>query len=251
MKRAIIITSFGGDRSERVRGLVANLANRISSLPDLVLLTDQPAFYQNIEGVAIVEVGTGWTGHKRYGVRNSNFYKAPKVRGVECDSYCCLDDDMRVVDGEAFMQGFVLAEKFGICLPINPRLYVKWNARGEDVPEDVRALVDCYGYMTACNMSPLFFTYRNVKARALLRGYRDILTGPRCCRGTLAMSIASWETGVTPHYLPEQWCVDRDNAEFWKHYSFRYRGKKYPVGPICLHWGQPEVRKVFADVITE
>jgi hypothetical protein len=153
---------------------------------------------------------------------------------------------MRIVS-KGFIDGFLMAEKFGCCVPTNPRIYVKYNAMGADTSEkDYKPEMDGPEYAPSCNMSPMFFSANIPTARELLITYeKELMT---CMRGTLAFWKASWKTGVTPLYLPEQWCVCASNAKYIRDYKKILQGKIYSIEPIILHWGQAEVREIFKGI---
>jgi len=242
MNRAIFITCFG-DRRKQFEALYRNI-RQFTGLP-VGVVCDRPELYSHVAD-ATFPVETYWRGSPRFGVRNSNYYKARVAVDTGFDSVCCLDDDMRIVHKD-FVQGFALAKKFGVCVPLNPRLYTKHNAQGEDATDRDRRDVAKYGYLPACNLSPMFACAHHRCTTRLLKAFMEELK-EHPCRGTLAFAKASWETGITPLYLPEQWCVGRQNAAHIKNYKYRYREKDYPVEPIMLHWGQPEVREVFGEI---
>jgi len=164
----------------------------------------------------------------------------------EFDSVCVLNDDMRIVHGR-WVDGFQLAERFGCAVPINPRIYVKYNAMGADATdEDMKNLGSSPLYAPACNVSPLFFSRRVSRANEFMEDYIKCLKV--CNRGTLAFWMSSWRTGFTPVYLPEQWCVCEGNAKYIRDYRKRLQGKDIPIEPIMLHWGQKGVREAFPAV---
>ena len=248
IKRGIIITSFG-DRRKQLDGILYNI-RRFTDLP-IVLVTD---FIENsdIEKIGkdkgiISEIINGkWLDHYRYGIRNSNYFKVKYALSYHFDVSLCLDDDMRIVNKQ-FEEGFNLAEKFGICVPMNPRIYVGLNAIGEDTTPEDRLELDEFETMTAVNMSPMYVDRRKTSVKYFLKSLMENLL-EKPCRGTLAFSKTMIETGFTPLILPETYCVGRNNAEFWRDYSFMYREKKFDVKPIMLHFGQPKVREVFLDI---
>jgi hypothetical protein len=190
------------------------------------------------------------TKHYRWAIRTSNYFKSFAVKkNMNYQSFCCLDDDMVVVN-KCFIEGFAIAEKFGVACPMNPRLYVKYNALGEDVKYHNLLEMKQLGvpqHITAVNMSPLFICRTNINGQK----YNDVLFDlledtENVCRGTLMMSKASWLSGITPVYLPETWCVCGGNAEYWKNYKCRAGGILREVEPIMLHGGHKKVEEVFA-----
>lgn len=262
-KHTFLVTCFGEDRTIQLNGLIRNLLSFNLDIR-IILVTDSNRYQSLLNAYSEESFGDYiisepyWKDHPRYGVRNSNYWKARVLTQWEVffdekppRSVCALDDDMRIVDAD-FFNGFELAERFGICLPQNPRIYACLNAHTEDCsPDDVNQIKQ-FRTLPALNISPMFFSYydnfygNGRRAVKLLNKYMSILRD-KCCRGTLAMNKAMIKTGVQPLILPEQWCVGRQNAEHLKDYHFMYRQKRHNVKPLCLHWGQPEVREVFKN----
>lgn len=242
VKRGIVIVSFG-DRDEYIRSIVHNIS-KYSDLP-ILLYTERERSVAGISQKIIKKQHMFWMYSSRWGIRNCNFWSAHAALNT-FDSCCVLNDDMRIVHS-GFVDGFDLAERFGVCVPMNPRIYVKHNAMGADAKdEDFRSPDDGPEHAPACNMSPMFCCRNVNNARVLLLAYTDELL--TCMRGTLAFWKASWKTGITPVYLPEFWCVGAGNARYIKDYRKILRGSTYQIEPMMLHWGQQGVREVFGDI---
>jgi hypothetical protein len=243
LRRAIIVASFG-DRDAYLTPLLKNI-RMYTNLP-VQLITDKRRDLDFTSQCVLDISQFEWRDHPRWGVRNTNLWLAKAALWEEYDSVCCLNDDMRIVNKD-FIDGFGLAEKFGVCVPINPRIYVKYNAMGTDASNEDRQETDkgpIYG--PACNMSPMFACRLHDHARQLLEAYIEELHN--CMRGTLAFWLASYRTAITPLYLPEQWCVCGSSAKFIRDYKKTLQGRTYPIEPMMLHWGQAEVREVFKGV---
>jgi hypothetical protein len=247
MKRGIVIVSLGPGRTDNVVRLCRNIRQfspsiHIHVVTDVVRPLPQEGVTQQIVTLDRLQ----WLDSPRWGVRNCNVLSAEAVLSRAFDSYCVLNDDMRIVSSE-WEKGFDLAERFGVCVPTNPRIYVKYNALGADASDaDFNERDWGPGVAPAVNVSPLFVCADRPKAYELSRIWRQQLQ--HCLRGTLAFWQATWLTGTTPVYLPEQWCVGASNAAYFKNYKKRLRGQDVPVEPIMLHWGQEEVRRVFKEV---
>jgi hypothetical protein len=232
--------------------LINNL-RKYTDIP-IILYTDEEPNRSDVMTRRFEQSDLKWHNHLRWGVRNCNVLSAMAAMEEGKDGSCCLilNDDMRVVSN-AFLDGFHLAERFGVCVPLNPRIYVKYNAMGADTLESDFVPGDLHGpaHAPACNMSPMFYCCGSKgchsRAYLLLSAYSFELK--KCMRGTLAFWKASWQMGVTPLYLPEQWCVGASNAKYFRDYKKRLKGEMVSVEPIMLHWGQAEVRKVFQDVV--
>jgi hypothetical protein len=242
VKRGIIIVSLG-PRQPLVRDLVRNLKS-LTQLP-IAIVTDILHGYDDMQ-IAEVRVETEslqWRDNPRWGVRNCNVLSASSSLTL-FESSCVLNDDMRVVH-PGFVDGFDLAERFGVCVPLNPRTHLHYNAQGADAgPADYLPGRDGPPHTPACNVSPLFVCRLHDNAQKLIRAYLEELQV--CMRGTLAFSRASWRCGVPPVYLPEHWCVCGSSARFIRDSVKTIRGHPRSIEPIMLHWGQEEVRRVFS-----
>ena len=226
MAVGVVIASFGE------RPYLGQLIETCCDLP-VVLYTDRDRGYP-VSKLHIVPDGS----HQgpRGPIRMTNRILA---EAADFDPILCLNDDMKIVSPN-FLEGFALAERFGVCVPMNPRIYVKYNAMGADAPADPPG-TPLYG--TACNVSPMFVSRARPGVRVFMEAYvRQLET---CQRGTLAFWLASWETGFCPLYLPEQWCLCASNAEYFRGYKKTLQGREYQIEPIMLHWGQAGVREVF------
>jgi hypothetical protein len=216
--RGIVITSFGPARD--TAGLIRNVC-KYTDLPVMVVGAEQ--------------VKPLWSGHPRWGVRNSNLAKYYAVMEAGFDSVCVLDDDMRIVN-KSFIEGFALAEKFGLCLPMSPRHYVSISAMiGADVSDGDRAEVRGWPqYATECNTSPMFAC--RAKCAPFMEVYKEELT-QRTCRGTMALWKAAWKSGQHPYILSYLWCVCRDHAR-----AMYCNQGRTELKPIMLHIGHNDVK---------
>lgn len=252
LKRGIIICSFGA-RDLMLHTLLKTLyRNGYYGDSEVYLISDRlrdptKLPIKNIIQRKLGEEDFEWKDHPRWPIRNTNLWLAKAALWEKYESVCLLNDDMAIVH-KGFIDGFNLAEKFGVCVPMNPRVYVKYNAMGADTIEEDRKETDkgpIYG--TACNVSPMFVCRLHDHAKLLIETYIEELHN--CMRGTLAFWFASWRSGITPMYLPEQWCVGASNAMYFRHYTKVLQGQKKQIEPIVLHWGQAGVRAVFKDII--
>lgn len=243
INRGIVIVSFGKQRESMVLDSISNI-RKYSNLP-IMIYTDYKIFERNTTDMGQVVLTPNqfkWKDSPRWGVRNCNYWSAYAALNT-FDSCLVLNDDMRIVS-KGFEDGFTLAERFGVCVPLNPRVYVKYNAMGTDAnDEDFKEGKDGPKHAPACNMSPLFVSRTSIQAQTLICAYMIELQ--TCMRGTLAFWKASWKTGITPLYLPEQWCVCGSSAKFIKNLKKPLQGKVQTIESIMLHWGQPEVREVY------
>lgn len=238
MKIGIVLAVFG-NRQHQVKRLYEN----VRSYCDYPITACTDGYLEPIGDIQIVKVSPMWTGHPRYAVRNNNYFQAMTAYTGMYDLSLCLDDDMYIIS-EQFTEGFDLAERFGCCLPHNPRVYVKYNNQGTD-SENIEYIARAFPQVApACNSSPMFFSKHHEGARKFLKEYLRLQnTNPG--RGTSLLWLASWRTGFTPLYLPEQWCVCQTNAEYIKNYTKILKGKPVNIEPIILHIGHSRVREVF------
>lgn len=242
--RKIIIASFG-NRNAYISSLVDNI-REYSAFP-IILYTDRQRAVGGIEQIVLSPDQILWKDSPRWPIRNTNFWLAKAVieRAGTKDVFCCLNDDMRIVHA-GWEDGFQLAEKFGICVPQNPRIFVKYNMLGTDTTsEDWKRTEGTPIYAPACNVSPMFAYPNSLYVQVLLSAYINELK--KCMRGTLAFWLAMYKVGVCPLFLPEQWCVSASNALHIKKYEKVLQGKKCKIEPIMLHWGQQQVREVFGE----
>jgi hypothetical protein len=247
MDRAFVIASFG-NRQIQVQRLIKNI-RQYSDLPIHILTTHDSnlGFPKNTYTHKIYTefVDRIWQkGSLRADIRNSNYYKVKFALDHHYHSLCMLDDDMLIVNNQ-FADGFAIAERFGCALPLNPRIYVSYNMMGADVQyKDIDETLKTPIFASACNFSP-FFVYPHCNHTRNFLSQLEKELRENVCRGTLAIWKASWKSQITPVYLPEQWCVCGENAEYIKNYSVLLQGKLTPVKPIMLHLGHEKVKEVF------
>lgn len=249
MQRSFVIAAFG-DRRTQVQRLVKNIRSYVDYPIHIITTTDSNiGSFEKSPGINIKSVPRIWAkGTYREGIRNSNYYKVKFAIDHHYDSLCMLDDDMFIVD-KNFVDGFVIAERFGVALPINPRIYVGFNAMGSDSTiKDMEYCSNTAGYAPACNFSP-FFVYPHAGLVCNFLHELEYQLRNKVCRGTLAIWKASWKSHITPVYLPEQWCVCGSSAEWIKNYTKILRGQTVNIPPMMLHLGHSEVQKVFKDII--
>lgn len=237
-QRGIVLAEFG-ERGREIRGFIKNIRT-VSNLP-IIIYSDRS--YENLgDGVFIrvlSEEKRYWRAHQRYYNRNNDYWKLEGAMiETDFDTVLIMDDDMRIVNSQ-FVQGFELAERFGLCLPINPRTYFGLDREvGDDVPDDViHDTKDCPYYMTANNMGVIFLDTTDGKVRSVVNHYLTYMQH-HPCRGPVAMAVACWRERFSPYILPEEWCACGGYT------SFRHRSNKR-IQPMFLHIGHPDVAKWF------
>jgi hypothetical protein len=186
--------------------------------------------------IEVKVVNSIFSGQTRYGNRSNDYYKVLGLLESDCDIAISLDSDMFIVNDEVKTL-LPLTSKFGMCIPENPRLQVRFDGlKGADgnysLDEDPTR-----GNGMITNMSPISFATSNKRARTLLEEYcNQIKINP--ARGPLCMWRAIWQTGINPYILPFQWCVcGGDNS-----------GTRSCVGindVIMLHTGHDEVSNYY------
>ena len=233
----LIIAEFGKDRVNcggvnfKCDRLDPALSTMLEYFPDLKLTVytdfDMKVDFSNIEIKIVKSIFN--KDQQRYGNRCNDYYKVLGLLASESDIAVCIDSDMSIYSKEIKFL-IPLVKKFGVCVPANPRLLVKFDGiKGADgnyrMGED-----ETFGTGFAYNMSPIFFYTKNEKARELLNAYcNEIRLHPT--RGPLAMWRAVWKTSINPYLLPFQWCVCKEHCAIGNE--------------IVLHLGHNEVRKQY------
>lgn len=166
-------------------------------------------------------------GHPRWGFRMNDYYKAKKILESDCDVAIALDADMRIVSEDAKTLP-ILALKFGLCLPANPRNLVfidaSIGADGDSTPDESK------GTAHAVNCSPIALSLSDDRAKNCVRHFLQIMED-NPVRGPVAWWRAFYMTGFFPCLLPRQWCVCREDAGIGKE--------------IILHEGHDEIRRFY------
>jgi hypothetical protein len=164
--------------------------------------------------------------------RNSSYMRLLACKESPWDITCYLDNDIYVVH-DSFWGGFKIAEKFGMCMVENPRLFIKDAIMGKgdlDIGADVndydkKFLEDMPYNMTALNMGIMFFSKTARDKKFLNALIEEQKTNPS--RGQAGLYRTIWKTGISPYALTRNWLVCKSDA-----------GK---IAPITLHAGHPEV----------
>lgn len=239
-----IITCAFGDRRKQIRGLIKNL-DSIGNMP-LTVYCDEDRYYDLIRRKGSVRdvvkvVDTLWKGHSRWGQRNGDYWEFMAVydEGGLC---CYLDDDIRIVSKQ-FLQGFELAEKFGICFPLNPRCHYGLDRNvGADVDGVIRELQDVAEIPycgSAVNCGVMFVNVENSRASRLLTTIIHFIRESPC-RGPVAVNVAAWQCGHFPYLLSEKWCICNGKG------GQEIRGGQI-IEPVALHTGHKDIERWYLN----
>lgn len=150
--------------------------------------------------------------------RNSSLIRLVALTENEVRNVCYLDNDIYVVN-EGFFNGFDIAERYGLCLPQNPRIWITSKEKagdldiGTDVTESDKA-IDLPKYMASMNMGVMFYcancrnnTAKNSSTFLSRLIYNQRYYGSRG-QASLYRTIAGWD--YHPYVLPQQYCACRD-----------------------------------------
>ena len=208
-------TNMGGNTFEGTQRLDPTLTTFTKYFDDVSLtlytdtefeiVTDIPINIINVKDSIYDNNFISSAGEHRLGNRCNDYYKVKGLLESKADFAISMDSDMYVVSDEVKTL-LPLTEKFGICLPENPRLQVRFDGiRGMDadytLDEDPTR-----GNGMSNNMSPISLFTKSENGRKLLEYYcKEMEEHP--VRGPLAMWRAIWKSGVNPYMLPFQWCV--------------------------------------------
>jgi hypothetical protein len=143
--------------------------------------------------------------HPRYGWRCNDYYKVLALLESEADIAISLDSDMLIVSPEVKTL-IPLTKKFGVTLPVNPRMLVKYDGNIGQDGSPTKTYDDSNGNGLSTNMSPISFDTTSDRGRILLEEYCNQMTKDPV-RGPLAMWRAQWESEINPYVLPVQWCI--------------------------------------------
>jgi hypothetical protein len=221
----------GGSKLNPVWRLEPTLSTMLKFFPDLYLTiyTDQDIKVRYPPETVIKKVPLiGDPKHPRAPWRSSSYWKhfglleSPHIFSV------AMDSDLYVYSSDVKRLS-ILTKRFGLCLPMNPRLLVRVDTMvGADSD---RELDETGGTGFAVNLGVMSFWRDHAPARRFLEAYckRRKVEG----RSTVSMWRTIWESGshFHPYMLPIQWCVCK---------------KDVGVGDeIILHAGHQAVREYY------
>lgn len=144
--------------------------------------------------------------HPRYGWRCHDYYLLKGLLDHQTGVICGFDTDMLVVSQD-FVKIEKMAQKWGLCMPINPRYMARVdNQKGADgkikLGCDVGIVYNC---------APMAFNPENYEASCFLDACLfEFERNP--CRLPVLLAKVAWQTGYHPYVLPPQWCVCKEHV---------------------------------------
>jgi len=231
----IIVTTAFGDRKKQLQKLVEHL--KIWTNLKLLVITDNQQI-NHIEGCSCCSyrtVKTMWHGHKRYGHRNSNYWRMAILSDLS-ENILYMDNDIRILRNE-FYNGFELSKLFGMCMALSPRVFVHFDAKkGVDKSEQIKYLK--LPYAPVCNPGMFFANCSDERVKTFSRAFTDIYM-KKAGRGPLGVWLAAEKCHYHPLILPHQYLVCSVNAEYCKNYPYEN------VKAVMLHKSGPQIYKTF------
>ena len=177
----------------------------------LTLYTDTIEFGNNYPDVEVrfvdVDKSSFTRSNHRWGWHCCDYYEAKGLLESKADIAISVDSDLMFISDEVKTL-LPITEKFGLCVPTNERQMVKIDGihtRGNDgdyhVGED-KSNGNCLTY----DLWWASFYTSNEGGRVWLKEFCRLMeTNPK--RAPLQMSRASWNTGIHPYSMPQQWGV--------------------------------------------
>lgn len=237
METQIVTTAFG-DRRKQLRQFID--AVRQYTTLHIHIITNGTAncllcdVEQRREHISYQIVDSKWNDHKRYGYRNSNWWRFKILQEIDADFVMYMDNDIRLLS-LAYVQGFQMAKLFGMCMPLSPRVFVHSDAvRGVDA--QVRRQDLSIPFAPVCNPGFFFASVKDERTQLFVKHFLatyDAKPG----RGPLGVWLAAESCGYHPHVLPHQWLVCDANAQVCANYPYG------EVKPIAAHWSGRTVKK--------
>jgi hypothetical protein len=177
----------------------------------LTLYTDREELatnYSDVE-VRLVDIDNSpfTKSNHRWGWHCCDYYEAKGLLNSDADIAISVDSDLMFVSDEVKTL-LPITDKFGLCVPTNERQMVKVDGihtRGNDgdyyIDED-ESRGNCLTY----DLWWASFCTRKKRGRFWLEEFCRLMeTNPK--RAPLQMSRATWNTGIHPYSMPQQWGV--------------------------------------------
>ena len=177
------------------------------------------------------------SGH-RSGYHAADYYKFYGMLNSPHETAIAMDSDMLAMS-KAVRTLPYLAKKFGICLPINPRLLVNIDStKGDDSNYDIQE-DKSNGWGLTYNLTPMACNPKDSRTKKLLTSVCEHLQ-KRQGRGATAVWRGMRDTGITPNTLSFHWCVcDSGLGMYAEPPAGNVVGIK---NPIMLHIGHKKVK---------
>ena len=187
---------------------------------------------QVFAGVELPDVPRWQRTHPRYGWRMQDYWKVRKLLDSGADIAISFDEDMRIVNREDARVLPLLAEQFGLCLPLNPRYLVRVDTQ---IGADSDGVLDeTRGCGLSLNCSPIALNLNDYAASVCAENYCDeMLAHP--VRGPLCWWRAIWQCGFWPCVLPPQFCVCQEHIGCGNE--------------IIIHEGHDKVKRHYANLL--
>ena len=143
----------------------------------------------------------------RWGWHCCDYYEAKGLLESTADVAISVDSDLMFVSSDV-RTILPITKRFGVCVPTNERQMVKVDGihtRGNDgdyhLDED-----ESRGNLLTYDLWWCSFDVSDNRGRAWLSEFCRLMeTNPK--RAPLQMSRASWNTGIHPYSMPQQWGV--------------------------------------------
>ncbi len=143
----------------------------------------------------------------RWGWHCCDYYEAKGLLESTADVAISVDSDLMFVSSDV-RTILPITKRFGVCVPTNERQMVKVDGihtRGNDgdyhLDED-----ESKGNLLTYDLWWCSFDVSDNRGRAWLSEFCRLMeTNPK--RAPLQMSRASWNTGIHPYSMPQQWGV--------------------------------------------
>jgi hypothetical protein len=177
----------------------------------LTLYTDREELANNYSDVEVrlvdIDNSPFTKSNHRWGWHCCDYYEAKGLLNSDADIAISVDSDLMFVSDEVRTL-LPITDKFGICVPTNERQMVKIDGihtRGNDgdyyIDED-ESRGNCLTY----DLWWASFCTRKKRGRFWLEEFCRLMeTNPK--RAPLQMSRATWNTGIHPYSMPQQWGV--------------------------------------------
>jgi hypothetical protein len=177
----------------------------------LTLYTDREELANNYSDVEVrlvdIDNSPFTKSNHRWGWHCCDYYEAKGLLNSDADIAIPVDSDLMFVSDEVKTL-LPITDKFGLCVPTNERQMVKVDGihtRGNDgdyyIDED-ESRGNCLTY----DLWWASFCTRKKRGRFWLEEFCRLMeTNPK--RAPLQMSRATWNTGIHPYSMPQQWGV--------------------------------------------